>query len=105
MLFHAGRFQEAREELLEAVKREPPDLQDHFLLGLCHERLGEPAKADDLFKKVEALDTKETPQGKVAGPWAEAARAASRQMSWMGDHGQWKLPRSIDSIEWRKGRR
>lgn len=105
VLFHAGRYKEAREELLEAVQLDPPELEDHFLLAQCHERLGEPAKADDLYKRVEALDTKETAQGKIAGPWAESARAASRQMNWMIDHGQWKLPRAIDSIEWRKGRR
>lgn len=105
VLFHAGRFKEAKAELEDAVKLENPDLQDLFLLGQCYEKLGEPANADGQYKKVEALDSKETPQGRVAGPWAEAARAASRQMNWMVDHGEWKLPRPVDSIEWRKGRR
>lgn len=105
VLFHAGRYKEAREELLEAVQLDPPELEDHFLLAQCHERLGEPAKADDLYKRIEALDTKDTAQGKIAGPWAESARAASRQMNWMIDHGQWKLPRTIESLDWRKGRR
>ncbi len=102
ILFRAGRYRAAVEELSAAAAGADAEFVDLFYLAQSYEKLGEFAQADDLYKKIEARDTADLPTGKVPGPWALAARAAQKQMDWMSSHGQWKLPRSLESIDWRK---
>jgi hypothetical protein len=102
-LFEAGEYEKARDELLllekDGGKMAAVDL---FYLARCHERLGERAAADSAFARVEALDSKEGPDGKmVPGRWAQAARVSRQQMNWEAEKGGWRPSRSIESIKWR----
>ena len=103
-LFEAGEYEKARDELLLLQKDGGTMVAvDLFYLARCHERIGERGAADSAFAKVEALDTKEGPDGKmVPGHWAQAARISRQQMNWEAEKGGWRPSRSIESIQWRR---
>lgn len=101
-LHRAGRHAEAKRELADAARSKTPDLMDLFVLAQCHERLGELAEADDLYKRIQAFDTRETKDGKVVGTWGQAARLASQQMNWRNDQKDWKPPRPFESAPWKE---
>lgn len=103
-LFDAGEYEKARDELLllggDGRTMAAVDL---FYLARCHEQLGDRGAADSAFAQVEALDTKEGPDGKmVPGSWAQAARISRKQMNWTAEQGGWRPSRPIESIQWRR---
>jgi tetratricopeptide (TPR) repeat protein len=101
-LFAAGHYDKALVELEEAAKSEPPALIDLFHLARCLEQLGQLDRADDMFARVEALDSRESETGQtVRGGWASAAHTARQHMSWQRDRGGWKPKVPIESIQWR----
>lgn len=102
-LFRAALYEKAIVELTQAVDVETPELIDLFYLARCHEKTGALDKADDLFARVEALDSKEGEDGKVTlGGWASAAHTARQHMSWQRDRGDWAPKLPIDSIQWKR---
>lgn len=91
-LFRADRHDDALPLLQRAVAVPQPRLADLFLLACCHERLGDLARAEELFQRVEAIDTRRQADGtRVAGPWAQSARMAAKHMAWMRAHRGWSI--------------
>ncbi|MEZ5966904.1 MAG: hypothetical protein R3F56_23895 [Planctomycetota bacterium] len=100
-LFKARKFERARQELTAAVEASP-DLMDLFYLARSCEALGDNNKADELYLRVEALDTVEVKGQKQPGAWARAARVARRQMQWMQNNAEWQPVQKADSLPWPK---
>src|SRR4051812_20241789 len=48
-LFQQGKVQEAKETFEVALALKPKDVNLAFNLGRCYDRLGNPAKAEELF--------------------------------------------------------
>ena len=91
-----------------AAKKKKPALIDLFYLGLAYERLGHKKgqqvyfdKANDMFARVQALDTRNGKDGKpIVGRWARASQSARQTMMWLLDSGKWKPARDVSKIKW-----
>ena len=110
VLFRAGKYESAIEELLPIASHSGSDLSDLFHLALSYEKLGRQkddrsllAKANDLFSRLEARDSHEAQDGQlVLGQWGRAARTARQTMLWLLDEGEWKPTRDVSTIRWKK---
>lgn len=86
--FQAGMYDKALHQLERYADDEEAPLVALFYLARCYERLGDVARADGTFLRIEALDEKRG----ANGTWASAARTARQHMNWMSDHGEWRPP-------------
>ena len=110
VLFRAGKYEQAIGELEAITGHRRADLIDLFHLALSYERLARAkgdrrlfAKANDLYSKIEARDSRENTAGKlVMGRWGKAARTARQTMLWLLDKGEWKPVLNVNTIHWEK---
>ena len=110
VLFRAGKYENAVQELLPIASRSGADFSDLFHLAMSYEKLGREkgdrslvAKANDLFSRIEARDSEESKEGKlVLGQWGRAARTSRQTMLWLLDEGEWKPKRDVGTIRWEK---
>ncbi len=61
-LYELCRFEQAREQLLDVVRKEPDEAWAHHTLGLVAERLGEAKEAERCFAKARRLEPSEFPR-------------------------------------------
>ncbi len=110
VLFRAGKYEQAIGELEAITGHRRVDIIDLFHLALSYERLARAkgerrlfAKANDLYSKIEARDSRENTAGKlVMGRWGKAARTARQTMLWLLDKGEWKPVLNVNKIQWEK---
>ena len=110
ILFRAGKYEHAIRELKPLATGKEAALIDLFHLALSYEKLGRKsgddsyfAKANDIFSRIEARDSREGTDGKpIMGRWGEAARTARQTMLWILDRGDWKPSRDVTKIRWEK---
>ena len=89
-LFRAGRYEQAKETLEKAAVPRDAPLLTLFYLARTYEKLGDLARADGLWLRIEEVDSERKPDGTVVpGRFANAAHGARQHMAWMRDHGQW----------------
>ena len=71
--------------------------------ALLASKRGDLAKANDLYSKIEARDSREDTAGNlIMGRWGKAARTARQTMLWLLDKGEWTPVMDVKTIQWEK---
>ena len=110
VLFRAGKYENAIQELLPIASQSGADFSALFHLAMSYEKLARKkgdrslfAKANDLFSRIEARDSNESKDGQlVLGQWGRAARTSRQTMLWLLDEGEWKPKQDVRTIRWEK---
>ena len=69
-LYELCRFDDAREQLLQVIRRSPDEAWAHHTLGLIAERLGDPKEAERCFARARRLEPDEFPEPVELSPEA-----------------------------------
>jgi hypothetical protein len=110
VLFRAGKYDNAIQELESITGHQKADIIDMFHLALSYEKQARAkgddrlfAKANDLYSKIEARDSREDTAGNlIMGRWGKAARTARQTMLWLLDKGEWTPVMDVKTIQWEK---
>ncbi len=69
-LYELCRFDDAREQLVQVIRRSPDEAWAHHTLGLIAERLGDPKEAERCFARARRLEPDEFPEPVELSPEA-----------------------------------
>lgn len=86
--FMAGQYGRAKDQLARYENDDAAPFAALFYLARTYEKLGDLARADGVYLRIEALDEDRG----ANGSWASAARTARQHMNWLRDHGDWTPP-------------